>query len=571
MQALAHVPTLFHAELDPPVDDGGGPTGPIVLTALALPWGRTVALNWWGDTVAFDRGAVDTSGAPGRVKFLRDHVPAGSHLMGVVTDWSDRVDGLHAAVAVPREELADPNTATALRHMRSGLRDGVSVRVEWGDDETVTAVPGARGAEHHQVHGGARIVELSSVVLPRWDDARVTAVAAAAADPPDPDPDDPDPDDDDSDPDDPDEETMPTDTVSATATDPDELARADAHRRTLSATVNGRPDPPRRARHPSFGAFAYAVAEGSVTGDERGAVGRSMAAALVDETTGDLTGLIPDAWIRTVIQVVQANMPTVEAFSRIALPDTGMTVHIPVVTVLPAVAAQATEKGAVASGKMTVGPVAYPVHTYAGGQDVSIQALLRSDPSYLTLLMQGFAVSMAQQLELAVAAAVVAAAPAGPVWPATQADMADPFIDAAAAMLAALGRMPEVAVVSADTWAHMAKVKDSTGRYLFPTLGPVNAAGTTDITTTTGSVHGLSYYVAAGLPAATAVVGVREAFVSMIGSPVVLGPVDNVAQAGRDVGIAVMAAFGATDTRGLAKITGTLPTPTAAANRSSSK
>jgi HK97 family phage major capsid protein len=563
--SLAHVPTRF--ELDAPAE-GAEPAGPVMVTALALPWGATVALNWFGDTVAFDRGSVDLSGDAGRVKFLRDHIAAGSHLMGVVTDWADRPDGLHAAVAIPREELADPETGRALRHMRSGLRDGVSVRVEWDDDgETVTPIPGSRFGTHHQVHAGARIVELSSVVLPRFDDARLTGVAASR-DPdelPDDEPDD-EPDDDEL-VDEPGEDTM-TDTVTASV-DPDELARADAHRRTLAATVNGGPPPARRgSRHPSVGAFAYAVAAGQVSADERAQVANTLAAALVDETTADIAGLVPDAWLRNVVQLVAANMPTVEAFSRLPLPDTGMTVHIPVVTVLPTIALQAAEKGQIASGKTTVVGTPYPVRTFAGGEDVSIQAITRSDPSYLSLLMNGYAVVMAQQIEAAVAAAVVAAAPAGPTWPAGQADMADPFVDVAAAMLGALGRMPDVAVVSTDTWAHMAKIKDTTGRYLFPTLGPVNAPGTSDITSTSGAVHGLTYYVSPALASSTAIVGVREAFVTMLGSPIVLGPVDNVAQAGRDVGLAVMGAFGATDTRGLSKITGTLPVPSAAARAS---
>jgi HK97 family phage major capsid protein len=451
--------------------------------------------------------------------------------------------------------------------MRSGLRDGVSVRVEWGDDgETVTPVPGTRGASHHQVHAGARIVELSSVVLPRFDDARVTGVAASAPEEPE------EPDDDPEEPDEPEEEEMTdTATLPAAAADPDELARADAHRRTLAATVNGGPPARARApRHVSFGAFAYAVAAGQVDAAERAQVANSLIAALVDETTGDIGGLVPDTWLRTVIQLVMGSMPTVDAFSRQSLPGTGMTVHIPVVTVLPSVTLQAGEKTAIGSGKLTTTPTAFPVETFAGGQDVSIQAITRSDPSYLTLLMQGFAVEMALTLEQAVSTALVAAAPAGPTWPATQADIADPFVDVAAAMLGTLGRTPDVAVLSTDTWAHMAKSKDSTGRYLFPALGAVNAPGTTDITSTTASVHGLTYYVAPKLPAATAIVGVREAFVTMIGAPIVLGPVDNVAMAGRDVGLATMAAFGATDTRGLSKITGTLPAPSAAAARSTS-
>jgi HK97 family phage major capsid protein len=543
---------------------------PVVITAVALPWDRTVPLNWWGDTVAFDQGSVDTSGDPARVPFLRDHVGAGTHLMGTVTGWSDRPDGLHAAAAVPRAELAEPETARALRQIRSGIRNGVSVRVEWSDENsTRTPINGSRYAEHHQVHAGARISELSSVVLPRFDDARVTGVAAAAltADTP-PDPADDDDDDVDVDPTEeattqPDDPGEPDMTDTATADLDLEAARLATHRQVLAASVAGADRRPvvRDTRH--LGQFAWDLLRDG-PGAARDAAMRQLAAALTDEISSDVPGLVHDVWISTVTQIVASTSPTVQAFRRIPLPDTGMTVNLPVVRNMPPLGQQTTEKSAVASGKLDVTPATFPVNTYAGGQDISLATLMRSDPSYMTIVMAAWATEMAGQMEQFAATTIAAGATAGPNWPTGITDIADPFITVAGSLLTAIGRLPEVAVLAVDVWETMAKAKDTQGRYLFPSLGPVNAAGTVDATAASGSVRGLTYFVSNQLPAGTAVVGVPEAFTSLIGAPIMLGPVDNVAQAGRDVGVAVFAACGVVDQRGVYSITGTLPTPTAA-------
>jgi HK97 family phage major capsid protein len=573
MRAHAFAPATFTTDTDPARFDVALPDGPpIIITAVALPWDVTVPLNWWGDTVAFDRGSVDTSGDTSRVPFLRDHYARGEALMGSVVAWDDRRDGLHAAAQIPRAELVEPDTARAVRQMASWIRNGVSVMIEW-DDANATREPiaGSRFAEHHQVHSGARILELSSVVLPRFDDARVTAVAAAAdrhpaarvlAAVPDP-PDEPDePDDEPDEPDEPESEAVMTDTLEA---GDDLAARTAAHRQTLAATVisgrTARDAPARDGR--SMGAFAWETLHDG-PGPARDAAMQQLRAALTDELTSDVPGLVPPAWISTVTNIVAVSSPTVQAFRRIPLPDAGMTVNMPVVRNLPPLGQQTTEKGAVPSGTFSVTPASFPVNTYAGGQDISLATLMRTDPAYLDVVMAAWAAELAGQMEQFAATTVAGGATAGPNWPATITDIADPFVTVAGSLLTAVGRLPEVAVLAVDVWEVMAKAKDTQGRYLFPSLGPVNAAGTAEATAASGSVRGLTYYVSNQMAAGTAVVGVSEAFATLIGSPIVLGPVDNVAQAGRDVGIAVFAACGVVDQRGVYKITGTLPTPTGA-------
>jgi phage head maturation protease len=142
---------------------------PIRLAGLALPWSTPVPLNAWGDTVDFAPGSVDPA-HPERVKFLLDHA---DHAMGYGVSFTVEADGLHAVMEVPRAELIDPETAKAVRQMGNGIRDALSVGVivdkadrhpgDDGDHFTVTA---------------ATLVELSSVLVPRFDAARHDRVAA---------------------------------------------------------------------------------------------------------------------------------------------------------------------------------------------------------------------------------------------------------------------------------------------------------------------------------------------------------------------------------------------------------
>jgi HK97 family phage major capsid protein len=535
----------LHAVPDPTPDQ------PIRLVADALPYGVTVPLNQWGDTVSFDDGAVTVADdLAHRVKFLLDHRDDKPFGYGVRFVNSDKV--LRAAFEIPRDELDDPEVLAAVRQMRNGVRDAVSVGVSWNDDDATRTEIGKDwiGPQYHYDVHKAQLLETSTVVLPRFEDARINELAATAQ--PEPNREEP---------------TVPDDNS-------EDAARVEAHRAAVMTMQPVRPVA--LPNYDSFGGFCRAIANRQASDDDRRLASQLLQAALTDQTTAAISGLLPPAWLTKVTQLVRAYTPTVEAFSRQPLPDSGMTVSMPFISNQPTIAPQATEKTQVASSTVGVSHIDVPVETYAGALDVSIQALARSTPSFLEILMQGYTIAMAMQLEAAVAAALVTAVAAtgNATWPASEVGMGDPFVDVAATLLGRIGRLPEVAVVSTDVWSVLGKAKDSTGRPLFPTLAPYNPAGYFDTQDTSGAIRGLAYYVSPALAAGTAVVGVRESWVTMVGPMGVLQS-DVPALAGRDVGVYEFAAFGSPDNRGLVKITGTLPTPTGteatSAHRSSNK
>jgi hypothetical protein len=254
-----------------------------------------------------------------------------------------------------------------------------------------------------------------------------------------------------------------------------------------------------------------------------------------------------------VVDIIGTSSATVQAFRRIPLPESGMTVNMPVITQYPDAGHVTTaEKTQVPTRAMTIDPAAFAVKTYAGGQDVSIQAIMRSSPAYLDVLMRAFIKQMATALDQDAAAAVVAAAV--PTMPLSAADINGSFVDAAARLLQTTLSFPQVLVMGVDAWSTMAKAVDTAGRPLFPTVSPVNPVGSFNITQSDGNVRGLAYWVDPLMAPGAAVLGVVDAFVTLAG-PVGTLTVDVPAVLGRDVAVYQFAAMGATDPRGLVGLT----------------
>jgi HK97 family phage major capsid protein len=547
----------------PVADQPSGDAGPVTVHAdVAVPWDTPATLNWWGDTVSFAPGSVRPAGDPARVKLLLDHDTSQPFGYGVA--FASTPAGLDATFAVPRDEMTNPPVGHAVRQMGNGVRDALSIGVDFLEVEE-TVVDSRTDTWHVNVLD-AELLEVSSVVLPRFSDARHDPVAAsadpatlrwsamraqvrtvhAADTPTDPEPE---PDDDtDDDTDDDDTDTLEDDPMAATdTTTPDDLA---ARRAAVTANRAGGATAARaHGRYPTFGDFVIANAAGLVPVDYRNMV----FANLVDELTTDVPGLVPDAWISDVVDLLKAVTPTLQAFSRKPLPASGMNVNIPHVVQDPDVGVQAAQKGDIATRKALINPVTLPVKTYAGGQDISIQTVERTEPAYLNILMGLFVKEMGINVNKDANAALVAGTTAtGAV---VAANLNGSFVDAAAAILTAVWQLPDVAVLGVNAWKQLGKATDSTARPLFPGLSPVNPVGSFSVADAQGNVRGLSYFVDVSMDPTMAIVGVSDAFVSLQG-PMGTLTADVPQKLGHDVAVYEFCAFGVVDARGLYKLTG---------------
>lgn len=343
----------------------------------------------------------------------------------------------------------------------------------------------------------------------------------------------------------------------------DELRRAVVEVGRGGAMVTSTPP-----RYRSLGDMMQGAARGDLAGSEwidpegRGAY---LTRAIVDVTTTDVPGLIPRPAVAAFYQAISAAQPLVEAAGTFPLPDSGMDVTFPSVTTRPSVAQQVTEKTDVASVKTQVARVSVPVITLAGGEDTSIQVILRSDPSYLTLMGQLYAEAMAIATDsYAYARYDAATLPAGHL--ASIGTAATGWV-AAIANLAGLilkdsKRLPNRMVVSVDLWQKLVGAADADGRPLFPNTSPSNPVGDSSLASTEGNLRGLTWSVDPNFPTDRGVLFNSQAFVMGLG-PVQTMTADSPTKLGRDYAMFRFGAACAIDAAGMAMFaTGTAPTTT---------
>jgi HK97 family phage major capsid protein len=266
--------------------------------------------------------------------------------------------------------------------------------------------------------------------------------------------------------------------------------------------------------------------------------------ALVDQTTANLSGILPPTWLKDIVDFIGQARPLISAFDSRPLPPSGMTVNFPQVTVRPLVGKQSAEKGATASRATTIVAGSAPVATYGGGEDVSVQAIQRTDPSYLSIVNELYAEQLAAQMDADACTLVVAGAsgPPGTISAALKgADIAGVLAAAGKAALNARVTL-DTWVMGVDVWAFVVGAADSTGRPLFPNVGPANPVGDSMVTSATGTARGLTFVADPNMAPTKSVAGSSRAFSSLLGGVQTLRA-DNPAQLGVDFAVYEFAAF----------------------------
>jgi HK97 family phage prohead protease/HK97 family phage major capsid protein len=123
--------------------------------------------------------------------------------------------------------------------------------------------------------------------------------------------------------------------------------------------------------------------------------------------TTDNLGVVPDAYSGEIIGVIDARRPFMSTTTRIPVPASGMNLVVPKINQRPSVDLQAAEKDEIASQKTLIGTESFGVKTYAGGGDLSLQLLRRSDPSFLELYVRLLAEAYAIETEDAAVASLI--------------------------------------------------------------------------------------------------------------------------------------------------------------------
>lgn len=260
-------------------------------------------------------------------------------------------------------------------------------------------------------------------------------------------------------------------------------------RRVIEADKNVATPAPLGAEFRSQGEFAKALVAGET---------KAVEFARTASTSADAAVVAP--WFGYINTLIANNRPTVSAFSRAALPATGLTVeYAKINSNTLAVGQQDPENEALSFGNLTFETVSATVKTYGGYTTFSRQYVERSQVNTLDQVFQGLALAYAGATNAALVSTLNGLDWTGKVFDAdgqTASSLAEGIANGAAYIFSNTGLRPEFILTGTDGYVKIAKVAASDGRPVLLADGNgVNNIGTMSIPGLTGSVFGLPIIV----------------------------------------------------------------------------
>jgi phage head maturation protease len=382
-------------------------------------------------------------------------------------------------------KIANTTAGTdALVEAQEGLRDGFSVEVSFDQYETLK-------------DGTVRILagELTAVALtsePAIRSARVESVAATE-------------DEQISDSTIETEETSTEgDEVEHTVTDASAVETVEAAE-TITATANkvgGWKSTPR------IEITAAKYLENKVlaaTGDET-----ARQYVLAADNTTDNAGLVPTRQLSEVINGLGTTIrPSIDAISRGALPDAGMTFEIPKITAMPTVAI-AAEDAVFSDTDQNSAFLSVDVKKFAGQQKFSVELLTRTSPLFYDELLRNMVAAMAKSQDKYVNDQLVAGATLDAITVVSYPTAAELLGVVARGSASVYNTTAGLAnpfarniLVNTSQWSNLMSLNDL-GRPIYNEVSqPSNQPGSATPTSLRGRVAGLDLYVTANTSATT--------------------------------------------------------------------
>lgn len=328
------------------------------VTVFLLPWNTDVEQA--SGVHRFERGAFKDID-PKRIRFRQRHQdpPTGKGL-----ELMDEEDGQYARFGISKTQAGDEQ----LTLIRDGVEDGISVAFDTSDYRKDRLTDG-RTRYTHFGFSKAKQLEASTTWKPAFATARVTGFMEATV---------------------AEAEQVPAEATTPPAEVTPEMVSAiearilekfEAMQDRMAAQSLVMPDSMKKESE----AFHQRVA----LGKDLLALPEALTAFAIDDgISSDNLGVIPEMRSSQLIGIINSSRPFLESTTREPVPPAGETWKFPKITQRPEVGLQATEKSEVASQKTTITSVDFPMATYAGAGDLSIQLIKRSSPDYLRLYEQ---------------------------------------------------------------------------------------------------------------------------------------------------------------------------------------
>ena len=413
--------------------------------------GRVVTWNETGATSAGLTTFKPESIATKNVKLLLEHDR--TRPIGKVLSMTATEQGIDATFKIAETTAGND----ALVEAATGLRDGFSVGVKVNSHDFVDGV---------LVVAKGSLDEVSLVSEPAIDSARVSSVAASETET--------------------DEEVESTDENSDSVDEETEETNPTTEGDEVSDTTEAAPTETsvEASKHVPM---AYTAPRSPIV-DKVSYLQYSLKASVLhdedarqyvkaaDNTTSTAPGMVPTPQSRTVINALaNADRGMIDALSREALSATGMTFELPKVTAVPTVS-NIAENAAITESNLSATYISVPVNSFKGRAISTIELIDRSDPSYLTALLQNLEFAYAKVTdEFAVGTIAAAGQQTG-----VNANTATGFLGytsqaAGAVYNSSLGFARNL-VVSPGQWTNIMGYNDN-GAPLYNAAQPSNAAG----------------------------------------------------------------------------------------------
>lgn len=425
------------------------------VTGLAVPWDTTAVLSG-GESVRFLRGSISESGpAPKLLEYHDD-----TRVIGLVTALADTDQGLMFEAKIANTRAGDD----ALELLKMGALDSVSVG----------AVPIKFTSEPDgtMLVSEARMLELSLVTVPAYAEAQVYSVAASQPD------------------ENPEEaETQPTPKEEKTEMTTPEIEEA-VPTAPLMAQAK------REFKLPSAAEYMVKFLAG---GSEFAEFNARIQAAAPNVVTTDIPGILPIPIVAPIYNNFVPNYrPLVTAMGVRAMPSAGKVWIRPKVTTHTTIGASNGENVALDQGTFVVDDIQVTRALYGGYVKLSEESMDMSSPEVLGALLDDMARVYANQTDAAACDTFENAVSQTE----TLTDSTDPadwvsfiYNSAEQILSASNGNLPNVLVMSPAYFAALGALTDTTGRPLFPNVGPMNAIGSTSVGDFSGNAFGLQVVV----------------------------------------------------------------------------
>ena len=346
------------------------------------------------------------------------------------------------------------------------------------------------------------------------------------------------------------DETMIPDDVARTG-DLDRL-RDDMKREISVSMVSGDANPyADLMAYDNFGALTQAAYRDQELND-------LLHRAWTNQITTNNPGVMLPNDVSEIKRIVETSRPAINSFGSESLPTSGMSVEYPYtdVDVSTLVGVQATEKTAVTSVRVDVKQGTAPVATYAGGSDISVQLIERSQPAYLATYMRLMAIGAATTTEAAFGAGILTSATEGGEAGATAESVKAAVFTASVAVEAATGRPAEFVLASTDQFIALGSMPGLENAV----YGTTNVAGTASAATLQVTINGLPVRHCQHLAEASLIVSNSTA-ASWMGSGMRTISAPHVELLGQDVAVYELGATVAYVPAGIIALTGVTATP----------